>query len=291
LIRCYLVQVLARDAGDAPGAALVKVCQAHGWGAFQKEIEAVFHATTEQTLERNVRLLERICQAKPGKSQGWLELCAALAGELVEALERIDQGSAAPGYWGARANRSKVLTGLTQALLAAGQSELLARLVEHALASPQRYPLTDAHVKALTMLAPWLKKYVKKPSPALSRWLGACCAQLESLTEKKPQPFPDFRRPSTISCKCADCGELKRFLDDPQEQTWRFRGGESRRRHLESMIGQHGCDVECRTERKGSPHALVCTKNSASYHANVKKFDQDKGHLAELRAIKASLPK
>jgi hypothetical protein len=291
LIRTYLVQVLARDAARDPGAALGRACQKHGWGTFGKEIAAVFEGTTEQTLERNVRLLERLCLAKPRKDEGWAELCGVLANTLVSALERIDNGRTQPGYWGATATRAKELTGLARSLLAAQQPELLSRLVEHALATPKKYPLTEAHIAALTALGPWIEKNVRKASPGLSHWLAACCEQLEALTAEMPQPYPDFRRPSKLSCSCADCAELKKFLNDRQEQTHGFKMGESRRQHLAAIIRQDHCDVDQRTDTRSRPHTLVCTKNSASYHANLKKYHQDQEHLKALRAIEASLPK
>ena len=36
-------------------------------------------STNPETMERNVRLLEDICLAKPRKKEGWAELCTALA--------------------------------------------------------------------------------------------------------------------------------------------------------------------------------------------------------------------
>jgi hypothetical protein len=45
------------------------------------------------------------------------------------------------------------------------------------------------------------------------------------------------------------------------------------------------------TERTGTPHTLVCTKNKASYVERLKLYQQDQEHLATVRSIEASLPK
>src|SRR5262249_1372129 len=193
-------------------------------------------------------------------------------------------------YWPRQEERAGVLAGLARSLLLTRQGELLSRLVAHALAGPETYRLTLAHVAALIELSRWLHKHVKEPCSALSDWLAACCGQLEALTAEMPQPPPDLRRDATISCKCADCAELRRFLHDPQEREHRFRMREDRRQHLEPVIRQHGCDVDRRTERGGSPHTLVCTKNTASYEAKLKKYHEDREHLAALRAIEVGLP-
>jgi hypothetical protein len=290
LINAYLAGVLPRDAAADPGKSLAAVCRKHGWGTFRRELESAFGKTTDQTLERNVRLLEDICLARPRKREGWAELCQALADALVTALERIDQGPAAHA-WGARAvNRADVLAGLARSLLATEQCELLSRVVAHALARPKKYPLTPAHTAALTALQPWLKKNVTAPCPALSDWLAACRQQLEALTAEEPQPPADFRRDATISHGCRDCAELKRFLKDPHEQVHRFSAAEDRRRHLEHEVRQHGCDLDLKTERRGRPYTLVCTKNTASYQARLLTFRQNQEHLATVQAMQAALP-
>jgi hypothetical protein len=183
-----------------------------------------------------------------------------------------------------------VLAGLTRAFLASEQEELLSRLVEHVLSKPEKHPLTSVHMEALTALQPWLKKNLNNPSPGLSRWLAACREQLETLTAQEPQPPADFRRTASISCKCADCAELKRFLDDPRESEHRFRAVQERRRHLEESIRRHHGDLDLRTERKGSPHTLVCTKNTASYKARLSKYHQDQVHLKTVQLIETNVP-
>jgi hypothetical protein len=291
LIQAYLSQVLIKDAAIDPGKLLPQVLQEHGWETFQRELELVFQSTTAETLERNVRLLEQICLAEPRKQAGWIELCGALAQATLLALERIDEEKATHDYRARRVERAELLAGLARALLATEQFELLSRVVTHTLDRPEKYPLTLAHVAALTKLQPWLEKQIQKPCPALSSWIASCCEQLESLTEEFPQPPADFRRTAGLSCQCLDCGELRRFLEDPQEREHRFRVKEERRQHLQGIIQQQSCDLDLKTEKRGTPYTLVCTKNAASYQARLAKFHQDQAHLATLRALQASLPK
>jgi hypothetical protein len=291
LIRSYLSEVLIKDASLDPGEALVAVCKKHGWATFQPELEVLFQKTTNSTLWRNIRVLEPLCLEKPQKKQGWAELCQALGTAAIAALEAIDQGQKKHSYRATAAKKVEVVTGLARAFLATEQVEALSRLVDHLLARPKNYPLTEVHVAALTALAPWLKKNVKKRCPPLAKWFASCRAQLEELTAQEPQQPADFRRDAAISCKCQDCAELKRFLRDPKEQVHRFRAAEGRRRHLEDRIRQHKCDLDRRTEKKGSPYTLVCTKNTASYRARLKKYHEDQKHLATLRVIEDRLPK
>ena len=291
LIKGYLREVLSKDATVDPGELLITVCQTQGWETFRQELEGVFTSTTAATLERNVRLLEQICSAKPRKKQGWSDLCVALAEAVVVVLERTDDEKPADPYRSRTFDRGTLLGGLTQALLVTEQGKLLERVVTHILARPEKYPLITVQVPALVRLQPWLAKNLKKPSPALSHWLASCCKQLEGLTVEAPKPPADFRRAAPLSCKCADCAELSKFLNDPHTKEHRFRAKEDRRRHLEFCIKEKHIDLDLTTARVGTPHTLVCTKNSASYDAQRLKFQQEQEYLATLRSIVARLPK
>ena len=136
----------------------------------------------------------------------------------------------------------------------------------------------------------WVGFEGKALPSALSRWLAACCEQLEALTAAEPTAPADFRREANVRCDCADCKELKAFLKDPAERVHRFRVRQDRRQHLEHQIKGHGCDVDCVTDRTGSPQTLVCTKNTASFGARLKKYHEDLAHLAALRSIEKSVP-
>jgi hypothetical protein len=291
LIKVFLSEVLVKDSSVDPGKGLATVCQKHGWATFQPELEALFKNTTAATLPRHIGMLEQLCLAKPRNKEGWPELCQALAGTIVEALERIDRGRDSDDWQLRLVKRSQVLAGLARALIATDQDELLGQVIEHALALPKRYPLTEAHVAALIALRRWIEANVKRPCPPLSRWIAACGEQLEALTGQEPQPPADFRRPSALTCKCADCGEINRFLNNPKEQTYRFSAAQNRRDHVTSNIINDHADLDLKTEEKGRPYTLICTKNTRSYQASVKKYHQELEHLATIRQIQASVPK
>jgi hypothetical protein len=291
LIHGLLAQVMIKDRAVDPGKALVTVCQKYGWGTFQPELLAVMKGTTAETLARNLRLLEHFCGAKPRAKEGWLELCGALAHAFIAALEALDREKPSYGWGAPRGDRAEVLAGLARALIATGQDDLLSRVVAHALALPEKYSLKEAHMPALVRLGPWLKDNAKKPCPGWSQWLASCREQLEALTAQAPEEPRDFRRPAAIACHCADCGELKRFLEDPRESVFRFRARQDRRTHLENTIRGHRCDLDLKTERGSSPHTLVCTKNKASYQEKLREYHSYQEHLATVRSIQAGLPK
>jgi hypothetical protein len=295
LIGDFLGSAPIKDVSADPGPSIVMVGQKYGWPTFQAQLASVMKETSIRTIGRNVRLLETIGTARPRKKGGWEDLCKALAQELIAAIETLDRKRLPAGYdedwYPDKVDRAQVLAGLARSLIATGQSELMSRFIDHALATPKKYPLTEAHIQAIVSLRPWLKKHVREPLPALTNWLDSVRKHLEVFTSQEPPEPTDFRRAAPISCQCADCAELKQFLKDPREATRRVRAKESIRKHLEQEIRHHKCDLDLRTERTGSPHTLVCTKNKASYHASLKKYHEDQEHLKTIKAIQAELPR
>ncbi len=85
-----------------------------------------------------------------------------------------------------------------------------------------------------------------------------------------------------MNCHCEHCQSLSRFLQSASQQVWRFKAREADRSHVEDSIRQGRHDVECITERKGSPHVLVCSKNQASYERRVTQRRADIDDLQRL---------
>ena len=79
LIRAYLSDVLPKDSSVEPGNGLVTICNRYGWATFRKELEAVFRDTSADTLDRNLRLLERLSTVKATKKAGRAERLGELA--------------------------------------------------------------------------------------------------------------------------------------------------------------------------------------------------------------------
>jgi hypothetical protein len=92
----------------------------------------------------------------------------------------------------------------------------------------------------------------------------------------------DWRRPNTLTCKCDDCRDLAAFLVDPSQKQWRLRAIQHRRTHVEGSVRMVACDADLTTEKRGSPHTLIATKNQASYERRVKQRRQDLDQVAAL---------
>ena len=76
--------------------------------------------------------------------------------------------------------------------------------------------------------------------------------------------------PAVAGTKAQKGGEL-----NPQMREMMMQAQAAVRSHVEDNIRHASCDLSCTTLNKGSPHALICTKNQASYEKRVKQRRQD----------------
>ncbi|MEA2738349.1 MAG: hypothetical protein QOH05_1656 [Acetobacteraceae bacterium] len=140
---------------------------------------------------------------------------------------------------------------------------LAAVAADHILDWPARYDVD-------TIMIPAVHALLGSPETAgqatVQRLREACIAHLDARIALPLEPPRDWRRDNKLGCDCDDCKGLGAYLDDTAERTWVFKAAEPRRSHVEATIRAARCDVDTTTEKRGSPHRLVCTKNQASYH-------------------------
>ncbi|TAL50679.1 MAG: 2OG-Fe(II) oxygenase, partial [Methylovulum sp.] len=110
----------------------------------------------------------------------------------------------------------------------------------------------------------------------------AVIAHVQKRVAEDLNPPADWRRDSQLKCNCKDCTELRLFLDDPHQDSWRFKAAENRREHVTQTISRHLCDVDQKTEKLSRPYSLICTKNQASYLRRVAQRQKDLDTLARL---------
>ena len=168
------------------------------------------------------------------------------------------------------------------ALVHAGHSdlaELANQAVTHWLAWPKTFGLDTVIVPALRLLA---ERPTLMARPACERLRAAALAHLQARVSLDLAPPSDWQRDARMACRCEHCQSLSRFLRSADEEVWRFKARETDRRHVEDSIRQGRHDVDCTTERMGSPHVLVCSKNQASYERRVAQRRKDLDDLQRL---------
>jgi hypothetical protein len=216
------------------------------------------------------------CVAAPTGATGDLEqICVA----LIEALPGDPTKRKQVDTW---TRPMPVKPGFVVDLLTATSridAGLAGRALEHLLAWPKTYKPDDVLVPAALAIA----KLVDSKA-----WLAAGRlreAALDHLRRRIALPLEaprDWTRTNPLKCTCSDCRALAAFLVTPDQQQWRLKAVQDRRTHVEQSVRSATCDLDLTTERRGSPHTLVATKNQASYERRAKQRGQDLEHVSAM---------
>lgn len=116
--------------------------------------------------------------------------------------------------------------------------------------------------------------------------------------ESAIKPYPDWSRPFPDAADeapperflrgSADAfiRELKSFLGDPDTEVHHFRHRQEICKMIEDYIRHNRLDLDLRTEKKGTPHTLVCTKNDHSHRTALATRKKDEKLLEKLKRLK-----
>jgi predicted 2-oxoglutarate/Fe(II)-dependent dioxygenase YbiX len=273
LIEAFLAGVSAGGAfGGGDSESIVHAAQILPSGKAAELIERIIAANTARDLSACGRLLAQSAgRIAPLTGAGRI-LVEALPGDLAKAPE------ATLWYRRPRSPGPGFVSGLVGALDRIDET-LSARAVSHMLAWPETYSFDDVLVPAI--LAIFVQPEGRGTAAAL-RLRDACAGHLKARIALPLEPPADWKRDGVTSCDCQHCHDLNAFLADPGRQTWTFKAAEPKRRHLEDAIRRGRCDLDLKTEKRGSPHGLVCTKNQASFQRRTQQRKLDLEYLAQL---------
>ena len=236
-------------------------------------IEAVIGANASFVPGECADLL-RLCVQVGDGSRAWLapatqRLGAALLGQAA--------GPAQADAWRRPvATDASAALRVLKALHALDETLLAGQLVEHWLVV---CPLDAVLVEVAQAVAAAAGLRLFVPAARL------CACVLARIEERVALPLSapaDWRRASALSCACPYCAQLALFLADPERAAWTLKAAEPHRRHVEGMVRDSRCDVDCVTVRQGSPHGLACAKNQASYQVRCRQRTADLALLAQL---------
>lgn len=211
---------------------------------------------------------------------------AELAAPLDELVAAVGRPEPRPGWdWDEDGpeRRTAAILDLAHAIAALQPSDVRGGELLRALREGRdRWPLDEVVLPAALALAP-------APGAALRSIADALRADvtdhLRARVALPLEPPADAARSTDgLRCTCEDCQGLRAFLKDRRERAWTLRAAEARRRHVQDAARGAEADLAFRTERRGSPHSLVCTKTQASYEARVVQREADLAALAKLGA-------
>ena len=290
LLSQFLRERLSRDYVGTEGPIIHQICRQFGWKAMQEDLQAFFAALAEKPAGMFIeatKILEDIWGYDQEIEPEQRAVCTQWARTLFQSIQQREAKKINSFSW-KKQSREKLVPLLFRVLAELEDHETLNTFVQHALATPKRYPLREVLVPAVHQLPDSLwEQDLELPSYQLL--FSHCVEALKQLTAA-PVPEPtNWKQKAKVRCSCQDCKALQRFLANPKEQTKRFSLVSQRRSHLEYQIRSDKLDLDHTTETRGRPYTLVCTKNRATYLAQCKQFDEDAQSLKNLQTLQAEL--
>lgn len=294
VVLTHLVRLQDRELIDATlaGAATAGACAAGDNAAIVQALKLLAAPRVGQLLQAMVQANADLHIGACADLLSRASAVPAWRGELLGAakalLDAMPGDPARPraqaDAWRRERADAAVVHDTLRSLVYADRADLAAladQAVTHWLAWPKTYGLD-------TVIVPALRRLAERPAllkrPAGQQLRAAALAHLQARVSLDLAPPSDWQRDAQMSCRCEHCQGLSRFLQSASQEVWRFKAREADRSHVEDSIRQGRHDVDCSTERKGSPHVLVCSKNQASYERRVTQRRADLDNLQRLGA-------
>lgn len=82
--------------------------------------------------------------------------------------------------------------------------------------------------------------------------------------------------------------DLKAFALDPEKKEMRFRAAAAERHELERIIAERELDMTRKTEERGRPYTLVCTKTRGPYERACRQYEKDLASMKRLLRLPAA---
>jgi hypothetical protein len=267
-------------------------------GAFASaDAEAAVQAACFLPDTKAGELIERIVAGNAGRALsacGRLLACsvgrvASLTGAAASLVAALTQGAEKQQLPEGEPKPPPVEPGFAADLIAALDRidpAMAERATSHMLARPKIFGFDAVLVPAVIELA---DRSEGEESKATRRLRKACLDHLQARIGLVLEPPSDWKRSGVVSCSCQYCKELNAFLAEPGSKAWTFKAAEAKRHHLEQIIRQDRCDLDLATERRGSPHRLVCTKNQAGYERGARQRKADLENFDRLNRANPNL--
>ena len=283
----FIAGVVTRDYDGTENAALAASARLLGAEATGRLFSDLLLGHLRKHPGPCIGLLRKLVTKRADAAkQEWLPALRRVAGAAVSelgAIEKPPKGHAWPGHPVPEAPPPMAAPLVAQLL------DVLADLDAPALrvAAVGKFTARPAVFDPVTVLVPALELLGERDAAATELW-EHCAAFMLARSGRAPEAPRDWRLDVKVSCPCAECRELQQFALDLDAQTHRFRVRAERRSHLETQIFQHGLDMKCVTDRKGSPQTLVCTKDRRSYQRRCEEYLRDIAALAALAELGAA---
>lgn len=251
--------------------AVTSIVSKHGWNSIHLQLQAM---VCKCFPEKNCQFLWTLSSLQPLQDDQ-KSVCQQLACVVVNQL--LEETNSVPPH------TKDTICLLYKTLALLEYNERLPQLTTKFITCSKLYPLLTTLAPAILELHNSLATLEMRES--LKQLLLHCISNLENSLRCPLSPPATWSHPILITCSCADCQQLKKFLHNPNTMQCRFRMGKQRRQHIHQQLDAHRCPVTHTTEHVGNPHTLIVTKTRKLNESNR---PVRQSILASLQALEAN---
>jgi hypothetical protein len=292
LAQAFFGQVLPLEYATLDGVSLVALAELAKWNSLEKPLLSFYRDQKPVDYRADLRGLMTtfgsLASCGDDVSPSRKQVCKSVLKEVTTMLVTWKKLRPTATWRDDSSTRSNEFVGVVEpfvrGICAVGTQGDLKNLLAQIAANPNEYDLHRVLIPAVNSLAgdQHFATSSKLAASAVRELRQFCIEQLTQRTAKQPEPPRNWKRDAKLDCKCQDCRELARFLEDKEAKVHRFPRRTELRQHLHQQIDRYRIDCAHVTERRGRPYTLVCTKNQASFDRKLKQYETDCKLLKEL---------
>ena len=195
----------------------------------------------------------------------------AMTEAIPEALRRAGQSGRGSGR--SRSKRQDFGSTSVSAVLRLGWQSGLDRETKAAARQFAEHPDVVPPGRAIPEALAALPDFAGESAFA-TLWRHAADSLL-SRSANRPKSPTDWYVAENLKCNCQACRRLKWFCRDPVSRTGVFPMRQELRRHLRDKIRKHRLPIDTRTQKKGNPYRIICTKNRSDHKGRLAEYEAD----------------
>ncbi|MEM6526218.1 MAG: hypothetical protein AAF693_20660 [Bacteroidota bacterium] len=283
LISKFIEGVMYYTISGKEGPHLAAAGVKWGWSIIAELLNIPKHLEEDQSESLSL-LLKALCLGD--KTREREQFCQQFFSEVIMHIREYKSAKDRNSYaYSKTASRKNTLVGIVQSASWLKIADRAADFFDHVLQKEDKWSL-DRVVLPFLVEMPEEQKSIY--DPFIFDDLASKVSKLlkEHLATPLVEPR-DWVQNVKLPCSRADCEELQAFLLHPEAKVHRFRVNKERRQYLHQLIERHNLDMNHVTERKGSPHTLVCTKTRRTWEKLKKQRAYREHCYKEIRQLLA----
>lgn len=284
--KAVISSVLATSASGREGRILKSCVQAFGWERMQPSLNELFSRLFESSFPEGARLLKGFWRSLAAAPELSDEIRAWLVEQAGRCMESFRSWLVDDSVYGRNSRAPKVLESMILLSLRTEDGAFVEGVLREIRAHESIFDLVGCVAPAMLSCKERFDGWgynIDVHGALLSRCSADVIARLETSVGQKIEKPSDWKRGAMVKCSCADCRDLRAFMESPTRAAFTLKAAEGARRHLQESGSR--LDLSFDTEKTGRPYTLICRKTLGTWERETKRRGDELEALSRLRAM------